>query len=123
MKAATRKKIDARLTGLLEELVESLDSYRQEYDELVRDRSPDLADAASRNYELDHLTRRIEDNERRLQRTQNAVHRLASGHYGVCSSCGDQIDEARLIARPHSMLCIGCATKRDRRGGHAVQAR
>jgi DnaK suppressor protein len=123
MKATTRKKIDARLNRLSDQLTESLTSYRREYDELARDRSPDVADAASRTYELDYLNRQIEDDERRLERTRNAIQRLATGHYGVCATCGSHIDEGRMIAQPYAMLCIECATTRDRRGGRAVQAR
>lgn len=40
---------------------------------------------------------------------ENALHRLAAGQYGICTSCGDEISEQRLEARPASSECLDCA--------------
>ena len=38
-----------------------------------------------------------------------ALRRLESGTWGMCTRCGEPIDEARLRARPASTECVGCA--------------
>src|SRR5512134_3107734 len=67
---------------------------------------PDPTDRASlesdRNFEL-----RIRDRERKLiMKVREAIERLDEGEYGVCESCGEEISEARLRARPVTTLCI-----------------
>lgn len=40
---------------------------------------------------------------------ENALHRLAAGGYGTCTSCGEDISKQRLAARPASSECLDCA--------------
>ena len=37
-----------------------------------------------------------------------AMARLDDGSYGTCARCGQQIDPARLAARPAAIYCINC---------------
>jgi len=46
--------------------------------------------------------------ERTLQQVEEALSRFASGAYGVCKSCGEPIDPARLKALPHATRCLDC---------------
>ena len=38
-----------------------------------------------------------------------ALQRIDNGAYGVCTSCGEDISEARLAVRPASIECVDCA--------------
>ena len=38
-----------------------------------------------------------------------ALKRIEDGSYGVCSRCGEDIDERRLKALPYATVCIQCA--------------
>ena len=38
-----------------------------------------------------------------------ALARIESGTYGMCESCGQSIDEARLQAMPQAPRCLDCA--------------
>lgn len=51
-----------------------------------------------------------------LNEIDAALARLGGGTYGVCTGCGEQIVEARLIARPSADLCVPCASRQDRPG-------
>ncbi len=42
-----------------------------------------------------------------------ALARVEAGTYGICLTCGEDVGEGRLEARPAAEQCIGCA----RRGG------
>lgn len=39
-----------------------------------------------------------------------ALRRLDEGNYGICSGCGDGIDQRRLAALPYATECIKCAS-------------
>ena len=42
-----------------------------------------------------------------------ALEKLADGTYGLCDRCGALIPEERLDARPWSVLCVRCASRRE----------
>lgn len=44
-----------------------------------------------------------------LSRIDSALKRIASGEYGICISCEDDIAPARLKADPTTLTCIDCA--------------
>lgn len=47
--------------------------------------------------------------EKRLEAIQIALASLDAGTYGVCGSCGSEIETARLEANPAASTCISCA--------------
>ena len=49
-----------------------------------------------------------------LAQVNEALTRFEYGTYGVCASCGQSIDHARLKAIPYTPLCIHCAQARRR---------
>ncbi len=48
---------------------------------------------------------------RHLAEVDAALHRLSTGTYGVCASCGRDIPKSRLQARPEAELCVHCAER------------
>ena len=57
----------------------------------------------------------LEQTERALSELAEARQRLASGTYGVCEICGQQIPTARMLARPETRSCVVCAEAREDR--------
>ncbi len=49
-----------------------------------------------------------------LTQIEAALGRIEDGTFGTCASCGKQIAEERLEARPWASLCIDCQRKRER---------
>jgi DnaK suppressor protein len=47
-----------------------------------------------------------------LQDVDRALAKIEDGTYGICDRCGRLIPEARLEARPWSVLCVDCAALR-----------
>lgn len=101
-------------------LQSQIDSLLREADKTVSEMTdektnfPDPTDRASlesdRNFEL-----RIRDRERKLiGKIQEALERITEGEFGICESCGEDIGEARLRARPVTTLCIDCKTEQER---------
>jgi DnaK suppressor protein len=50
--------------------------------------------------------------EAMLGDVERALRKLEEGTYGICDRCAKLISEARLEARPWSVLCIDCAALR-----------
>jgi len=46
---------------------------------------------------------------RELRHIANALARVESGDYGVCTECGEDIDPRRLEIDPAAACCIECA--------------
>ena len=94
------------LLGEAEKTVSEMTNGKENY--------PDPNDRASlesdRNFEL-----RIRDRERKLiAKMREAIQRIDNGTYGLCTSCGGDISEKRLTARPVTTLCIDCKTKQEK---------
>jgi RNA polymerase-binding transcription factor DksA len=51
----------------------------------------------------------------RLASIERALHRLERGTFGVCQSCDEEIDSARLKALPYAEQCIECQRQLERK--------
>ena len=74
-----------------------------------------LGDTATETYERELDYTLEENSEHVLADIDSALRRIEDGTYGICTSCGNQISEERLEARPWATLCIGCQRERERR--------
>jgi DnaK suppressor protein len=73
-----------------------------------KDNFPDPTDRAALESDRNFLLR-IRDRERKLiSKIQEALERIDDGTYGICESCGEDISEERLKARPVTTLCFDC---------------
>ena len=58
----------------------------------------------------------IKDRERNLVlKIKEALERIANGNFGKCVSCGEEILEKRLLARPVTTHCLDCKQIREDR--------
>jgi DnaK suppressor protein len=74
---------------------------------------PDPADRATLESDRNFMLR-IRDRERKLIiKIREALQRIEDGDFGICESCGDDIDIERLKARPVTTLCIECKRKEE----------
>jgi RNA polymerase-binding transcription factor DksA len=48
---------------------------------------------------------------RKLADVEEALGRLAAGHYGRCEQCGSSIGSALLVTCPEARYCPGCASE------------
>jgi len=46
-----------------------------------------------------------------LAAVEHALHKFEEGTYGLCESCGQPIDPARLEALPQARRCMSCKTQ------------
>ena len=48
-----------------------------------------------------------------LVQVSDALERFERGTYGICESCREEIDPARLQALPYAILCIRCQQRQE----------
>lgn len=71
-----------------------------------------FADAAAITSERTERLGIAESLSEMLESVNNALIHVDNGTYGVCEECGNPIPAARLEARPFSLLCVECKSKR-----------
>jgi DnaK suppressor protein len=103
-----KKLLAQRLNELLDEANKTVSGMTDQEDNF-----PDPTDRATLESDR-NFTLRIRDRERRLiGKINEALERLEEGTFGICESCGEDISEERLKARPVTTLCIDCKKKQE----------
>ena len=102
---AKRDELSARLERITANVRRSLDSDSEE-------RAKQLEDSEV----VDALGNEARDE---LRKISVALEKMDSGDYGLCTECGDQIAEARMIAYPYAGKCIDCASLDEEFGPRA----
>lgn len=97
------------------------DEYTQRVNALQKDlqheQVPVEKDSAERVSQLENedVLEALDQEARDIMRqVEHALQCIEDGSYGICSSCGETISEARLGAVPYTCLCIHCAEDQDR---------
>ena len=72
-----------------------------------------FADAAAVTSEPTEVLGIVETLKHQLDDVKEAVTKLDDGSYGTCLSCGKEIGAARMEARPFSLMCVDCKTRRS----------
>lgn len=49
-----------------------------------------------------------------LSKVDHALIKIEKGTYGICDNCGNPIAKARVLALPHSSLCLSCKQIEER---------
>jgi len=65
---------------------------------------------------------RRESLQSRLRKIDDALDRLMSGSYGLCSKCGGSIEDAALDVDPAWALCLDCSNEEPRGTWSRVEA-
>ncbi len=102
----------SRLKSERKRLIEELEQLRASANttEERREGSPfgKREEEATETLELEKrlaLEKRIRE---QLVGVEHALHKFEEGTYGLCDSCGQPIDPARLEALPQASLCMNC---------------
>ncbi len=106
---ALKKKLIKQRQELLSEAEQTLNSKIS----TEKESFPDPTDQAVAELDNNFLLKLRGREQRLLKKIDGAISRIDSGNYGVCESCGGQINIKRLEARPVTTLCIECKTAQE----------
>jgi len=109
-----RSRLESEQRRLNKELEQSIASARPT--EERREGSPfgKREEEATESLELEKrlaLEKRIRE---QLAEVEHALQKFQEGTYGLCDSCGQPIDPARLEALPQASLCLNCKTRQTK---------
>lgn len=105
---AKTAELQAQLRARMAELGSKVDEVSHE---LRTPPSKDWEDRATES-EGDEVLEALENSAlAEIKQIQRTLEKLANGSYGLCTTCGDAIDEKRLSALPYAINCINCARK------------
>ncbi len=114
-----REQLEDQLTNLEKDLLEALQERLERARAVSADDPTEFMDMAS-DSEADELAARIaESDSAKVDEIEEALRRLREGDYGSCESCGEDIADKRLQARPFATLCIECKEEREKTGNRA----
>lgn len=85
-------------------------------EQLLQDADGEQAHATDREVDL----ARSDANLEALRQVNEALQRLHSADYGLCSDCGGAIAFDRLKANPEAMRCINCQAAEERAHGSST---
>lgn len=97
---------------LLREVSESYETCR----EMGQDGVPDIGDMSTIAYNRDVLFNLSETQQQKVRDIDAALERIASGDYGICDECGEEISPRRMEVRPFSRYCIECKSELEKFG-------
>jgi len=100
------------------ELREQLEQKRAELHERVNKikaditggLDPDSKEQAAQLENAEVLDALANEGVEELGKISSALQRMDEGTFGICTNCGENIDNRRLDVRPFSSKCISCAS-------------
>ena len=107
-----RRRLETERESLLEELkTAALVAER-------RERGPygEYGELATEIVEVEKgliLEKRVRD---QLAEVEHALDKFDQETYGLCDSCGQPVEPARLEALPHASLCLSCKARQAKNG-------
>ncbi|MGI6367547.1 MAG: TraR/DksA C4-type zinc finger protein [Anaerolineae bacterium] len=115
------QELEAERLRTLDEIVHLREQLQEEI-EPASATDEDSADAAAAIYERGKVISLIQNREDRVRSLEEAIERVRKGLYGICKSCGNEIDPERMAIMPETSLCVRCANLLES-GGRAVAPR
>lgn len=114
MKKTDLKKFEKILTEERSKILSHLEEISQNSEkDLETSMSGDSADLASLEINQNALAKIGKRESQLLKKIDLALKKIDDGTYGECESCGEDINVARLMARPVAQLCIDCKTEQE----------
>jgi len=107
------KQAKEKLSAMKDEVLRGIEADLREGREADKDEGRDTYDVASeeRDREINFL---LSDRVReKLQAIEQALERIEDKTYGICESCGEEINQERLKAMPFTRLCVQCQSERE----------
>jgi DnaK suppressor protein len=97
-----------------ENIVRALNRNRAAEEEILVEKTEDEGDLALISHNKELLYNLHESDFRRLKAIEDAFKRIQRDEYGVCTGCGEDINEKRLGAVPWATMCIRCQEEMER---------
>jgi DnaK suppressor protein len=118
MQRSEREELERALEDRSAQTLSRIEALTRSFEDMVRSSEispPDDEhdpDGATSGFERAQVAALLEAARAELAELEEARTRLASGSFGLCESCGNEIGVQRLVARPSVRTCVRCARRR-----------
>ncbi|MCM2276642.1 MAG: TraR/DksA family transcriptional regulator [Oligoflexia bacterium] len=82
----------------------------------------EIIDIAQNLEQLDRDSSLAEQERRKLVAIERALAKMATGSFGVCEECGEDIPPKRLMVLPEARYCANCQAFQERQSARIRQA-
>jgi DnaK suppressor protein len=79
--------------------------------------SAEIIDIAQALEQLGRDTSLKEAERRELLAVEKALAKMATGSFGICEDCSEEIPQKRLLVLPEARLCAHCQAYEERQSG------
>ena len=119
-RALLQSALEQRRTALEQQIAQQFDGQsRTEHAREILLQDGDDATARDADREVDLARSDQELGEMRA--INDALKRLAAGHYGLCADCEEPIPFERLQRHPQALRCVACQAAFETHNGQPVQ--
>lgn len=112
LKDETLHEFEEKLLSRRSEILNWRKSYRTSWQNLS-ERERELEESASKENMARDLERMDQRQYHEVLKIDEALARIKSGEYGLCTTCGEPISPGRLNAIPWARECVECAEQRE----------
>ena len=99
----------SQLQNLRSEFTHRVEALEKDIHHTEEPVEKDFAEQATQSENDDVMNALDDEAKTALIQIDNALLRIQNGTFGVCETCGNQINENRLQIIPFANLCITCA--------------
>jgi DnaK suppressor protein len=79
----------------------------------------EIVDIAQALEQLDRNSSLAEQERRELAAIEKALAKMATGSFGVCEDCDEEIPSKRMLIVPHARLCAKCQEFEEKQQGRS----
>ncbi len=113
MKSQRLKKFKALLEEQIEGITKSVVPLKQVFSVSDDDRMDEI-DAANADVQRQIAVRLHERHGKFSEKVLGVAKTFFDGSFGICRACNEEIDVARLLVRPMTVLCVDCKCDQER---------
>jgi len=103
-----RAKMEARRLALLESIARTEEYGRAPEEDFA---AQDIADRAASSVNKEFLFAQSRAERQMLHQVESGLSRIREGSFGVCITCGEDINAKRMEAVPWAVHCVACQEK------------
>lgn len=99
----------SQLQNLRSEFTQRVEALEKDIHHTEEPVEKDFAEQATQSENDDVMNALDDEAKTTIIQIDNALLRIQNGTFGICETCGNQINENRLQIVPFANLCITCA--------------
>jgi DnaK suppressor protein len=123
MDKKTRMNLEKELIRKQETILKELTATQRGLDSFAEERESELYEAAQEELMARVLRQLGGRAKQQLNEIETALAKIATGEYGVCGDCEEDIPVARLRVVPTAEYCVACASKRETEAANGTEER